>query len=269
MGNGLPLELGQAEGPDYENAFGEDRPAHPARVAPFCLDRSEVTVARFRSFVASYNPDLPEQAGAHPRIPGSGWKRSWQGLLPSSREELTRQLACSPLATWTDAPERKEAMPINCVSWYVAFAFCVRDGGRLPTEAEWEFAARGGDELRMYPWGNEEPSRELANFDCGDPCRNGWGLRERPPPATARWGHLAMAGGVAEWVLDTYSVGFYRIRDRMGLGCDDCANLSEADDVRGLRGGDFTSSSRALRGFARGFHRPTNRLATVGVRCAR
>ncbi|MDW8251734.1 MAG: formylglycine-generating enzyme family protein [Myxococcales bacterium] len=269
MGNSFPSHPEAAEGLGREDTFGDDRPTHPVHVAPFCLDRSEVTVARFRAFVAAYNPDLPEQAGAHPRIPGSGWKHSWRSKLPSSREDLTKQLACSPLATWTDTPEDREAMPINCVNWYVAFAFCIWDGGRLPTEAEWEFAARGGSEHRLYPWGNAEPNQDMAHFDCGMPCRRGGRLSEPPPPYPARWGHLAMAGGVAEWVLDTYSVGVYGLRARMGLSCEDCVNLSEADDVRGLRGGDFTSNSRVLRGFARGFTRPTNRLATVGIRCAR
>jgi sulfatase modifying factor 1 len=260
----------EAQGNEDDDPFGHDRPVHLAKVAPFSLDRSEVTVARFRAFVTDYKPNVPDQAGAHPLIPGSGWKSSWNTLLPGSKKELSERLACSgELATWTDLPKTNETKPINCVDWYTAFAFCVWDGGRLPTEAEWEFAARGGNEHRRYPWGAEEPTQALADFDCGKSCQAEMKPKSKPTPATAKWGHLAMAGGVAEWVLDTYSIGFYGVREKMGLGCDNCANLTESDDLRVLRGGDFTTTPEALRGFARGFSRPTNHFPTMGVRCAR
>lgn len=131
-------------------------------------------------------------AGAHPKIKGSGWRPEWNRYLPSSRAEVDRLfgpedgregiLACQigtnvddygALTWWTpeldekvrdrnqgrpeilsentkDALDRK---PINCIPWHVLFAFCVWDGGRLPTDAEFGFAFAGGSEQRPFPWG--------------------------------------------------------------------------------------------------------------------
>lgn len=267
---GTAEETATTEEPEEEESFSDNSPALLTKVATFKLDRSEVTVARFRAFVETYQPAVAEQAGAHPQITLSGWKPAWNKLLPPTREALKLSLACLPeLATWTDAKGGNEQKPINCVDWYTAFAFCVWDGGRLPTEAEWEFAARGGDEQRTYPWGKEPPTNALAEFDCGDECKQGMRLEGKATAGSGRWGHNALAGGVAEWVLDTYSIGFHRARHRYGLGCDNCANLSEADDVRVLRGGDYTSPGDALAGASRSFRRPTDRVVTTGVRCAR
>ncbi|MBX3217716.1 MAG: SUMF1/EgtB/PvdO family nonheme iron enzyme [Labilithrix sp.] len=137
----------------------------------------------------------PAGGGAHPKIAGSGWRTEWNRHLPSSRAEVDRMLgpeegdgtfmACQfgtnlnewgSLTWWTEAldervkelnkdkPEvlaenTKEALdrkPLNCVPWHVLFAFCVWDGGRLPTDAEFGFAAAGGSEQRQFPWGNAD-----------------------------------------------------------------------------------------------------------------
>ena len=106
-------------------------PQHFAQVSDYWLDVFEVTVGRFRKFVAAYGGPPGDDAGAHPKIAGSGWQTSWEAGLPPSKFDPA-VLRCSTDATWTDAPGANEDLPINCVEWYEMFAFCLWDGGRLP-----------------------------------------------------------------------------------------------------------------------------------------
>src|SRR5207245_2315251 len=89
-----------------------------------------------------------------------GWDPGGSGSMPATSADLQKDLGCSSYATWTSVPASNETTPINCVSWYVAFAFCSWDGGRLPTEAEWNFASAGGTLQRAYPWSS--PSTSIA-----------------------------------------------------------------------------------------------------------
>jgi formylglycine-generating enzyme required for sulfatase activity len=131
----------------------------------------EVTVGRFRTFVeagagtAAGPPD--EGAGAHPKISGSSWSPTWNQHLPPSSAALRELLGNT---TWTEQPGDNEQKPIANVPWLVAFAFCAWDGARLPTYAEWSFAALGGDEQRHYPWsapGETTINASQAAYDCG------------------------------------------------------------------------------------------------------
>ncbi len=158
-------------GGDYK--FWQDREKRP--IAAFWIDRTEVTVQAFRAFVA---------AGHSP---------------PYQSNTKARPLVC----TWELADN--DQLPINCIDWYQAEAFCLWSKKRLPTAQEWSWAAQGRDELRKYPWGSELPNCDLTITDqnrdddvtgCG---RNRpWPVGSRPRDAT-RDGVLDMMGNVTEW----------------------------------------------------------------------
>jgi sulfatase modifying factor 1 len=247
----------------FSSGKNDEQPEHYATISSFVLDRFEVTVGRFRAFVDQYDgtPPAPD-AGAHPLIGGSGWQASWAAELPS-QADLISGLACHSQATWTDVPADNENAAINCITWYEAFAFCIWDGGRLPTEAEWELAAAGGTDNRLYPWGVDGDVSSHANF-------GGLGCTTPPlvgsfPSGRGRWGHEDLAGGMWEWVLDGYDQAWYL---DAGNTCNDCANLGSTA-IRASRGGSCWGVTTDLRAARRGGGAPSDRFAYQGFRCAR
>lgn len=246
--------------------------AFPATVSTFKLDVYEVTVARFRAFVndgqgTQASPPAPG-AGAHPKIAASGWDAAWNGSLDATTAALKADLACNPAyPAWTDAPGGNETRPMNCVSWFEAFAFCAWDGGRLATEAEWNYAAAGGDEQREYAWGSGIDHTK-ASYDCSG---RGFGncafgdmspVGAFSPQGDGKWGHADLTGNVWEYTLD-YLVEPYRLRT-----CTDCADLQVAPD-RSFRGGSFANASFYEVTAARIGRSPVIRDYDVGIRCAR
>jgi len=258
---------------------------YPATVSPFVLDTYEVTVGRFRMFVnagmgTQERPPAPG-AGAHPKLEtNSGWDISWNANLVSDTATLSQALTlgadCSE-HTWTAAPGNNENEPINCVTWYEAMAFCIWDGGYLPTEAEWSYAAGGGDQHRAYPWSDPGPPSP-TNIDCmhanyfrGAPsgmyCVNGFvgainHVGSESPDGDGRWGHSDLAGNLWEWVLDWYA-------DPHLLPCNDCARLTKATWGREVRGGGYGNPAEDLRAAGRGQFDPAKRNNSFGLRCAK
>ena len=261
-------------------------------VAPFLLDKFEVTVGRFRQYIEDYDRARPaEDDGAHPLIPYSGWYGWFDGFLPATQSDLLTWIHCqnytvptpanhhciprilcecqsqTEWVTWTDAAGPNESLPVNFVNWYMAFAFCIWDGGRLPTEGEWEFAAAGGAERRVYPWGDAPPTPEYANYGAeGDAPFAGLVPVGTRPLGNGRWGHSDLAGNAAEWVLDYAS-------ESLPASCENCANLEAQVPVdatelsRVVRGGWARGGPTDIRVAARGIGPPDG--SGVGFRCAR
>jgi formylglycine-generating enzyme required for sulfatase activity len=229
----------------------------------FRLDRYEVTVGRFRQFLASYSAAGPAPgAGKNPNNAADpGWDPAWADELPPDAGALGSLLHCPTAPSWTDAAADNEVLPINCVDWYEAFAFCAWDGGRLPTFAEWAYTAAGGYEQRAYPWSNPATSLSIdptrAVYDSRAP--DGVGSR---PAGDGRWGHSDLAGNVAEWLLDTPTI-------LLPPQCNDCENPSP-DDRRGFANQGYSAVSElSLANWWRGAAARSDRFDMTGLRCAR
>ena len=233
-------------------------PAAKVTVASFRLDRFEVTVGRFRRFVEDYDAwrgagHPIAGAGNAPGIAGSGWSAQFSAFLPKDRVSLERGVSCSD-HTWTIDRGSNEQRPINCVSWFEAQAFCIWDGGRLPLDVEWEYAAAGGEEERLFPWGADMP------VDCSWANWDGEGCSALPEAVgsksknVGRWGQFDLAGNVAEWVFARGSVG------AIAPGLDSL-----------LRGGAVSTDRSLLRAASRLGDGPTGEVHKPwwGARCAR
>jgi formylglycine-generating enzyme required for sulfatase activity len=294
---------------DHDNNTFLDE-SHPATVSRFRLDVYEVTVGRFRKFVSAVvgadggSPWQPAaRMGRHTHLAGGqglnaggsstnvyeqGWDPAWNANLPTTKAGWDAELtgpcdsSAGPIYTWTPDPDpqnpNQEILPISCVDWYAAYAFCIWDGGFLPSTTEWDFAAAGGRTQRVYAWGDNPPQNnsDYAIDNCifhKTPTGNCWNLNN-PLGASniapvgyatkgrALWGQMDMTGSVFEWTLDFYD-GTYPIP------CVDCANFSNVAASRSVRGGGFDSPIPSLAVSEAFYHTPTQPPADNGVRCAR
>jgi formylglycine-generating enzyme required for sulfatase activity len=259
--------------------------ADPATVSSFRLDKYLVTVGRFRQFVSAWNAGYvpPVGSGKHTHLnggnglnaTGGGYEPGWVAADDSNIAPTNANLACDPIfVTWTNATGSQENLPINCVNWYEANAFCIWDGGFLPSEAEWEYAAAGGSEQREYPWGSTAPGTgcpgtgcQHAIYDCDFPDGSGscMGVANIGPVGYAaqgagRWGQLDLAGDVFEWNQDSYAPYVDP--------CTDCADVA-TPSTRVLRGGAFYYFAPTLLPPNRIDIDPTYRGNYIGFRCSR
>jgi sulfatase modifying factor 1 len=273
--------------------------ADPATVSSFRLDKYDVTVGRFRQFVAAWNGGAgyfpAAGSGKHTYLNGGqglsnngssgGYETGWDAVGWNNTTHIdptTANLQCGsppsseavPITyTWTAAAGSQENLPINCVTWYESYAFCIWDGGFLPSEAEWEYAAAGGSQQREYPWGSAAPGTacpgtgcDYAIYDCNYPSGSGGcGVANIAPVGYASlgagsWGQLDLVGEVYEWTLDWWAAY---------AACTDCANLAPAAVGRVRRGDSFNEGATDLVPTVRPGGAPTSRDSPFGFRCSR
>jgi len=220
-----------------------------------------VRIAAGEFWMGATPGDSQAQSDEKPRHPVRITKAFWLGQTPVTAaaywryaQETGRPMPPPPIFN------SDQNHPIVIVSWDEAQAYCEWAGGRLPTEAEWEYAARGGQDGLKYPWG-DDITPDLANYS--DSKWHGTSP-VRSYPANA-WGLYDMAGNAWEWVADWYHEYYYAI-----LPSD-----KPADDPRGpesgltrvLRGGSFANDSRLLRAALRYRIAPSIKYFSIGFRC--
>lgn len=257
----------------------------PATISAFRLDRYEVTIARFRTFVSALDAGYRPEAGSgkHTHLPNGGldagggviepgWVAPWNdNLIPANGWD--QALSCFPHGEhYTPAPGPNENKPVLCVNWYQAYAFCIWDGGFLPTAAESNFAATGGDEQRLYAWSTEsdppDPDPTYAVYGClADPAVACSGadlpaVGSRTPKGDGKWGHADLAGSTVEWGLDSAQVN-------PSMPCEDCVYIASVSS-RWAPGASWSHADFVeLSARAGGAYQADAVSEFVGVRCAR
>ena len=229
------------------NSNLDEKPIHAIYLDAYHIDRYEVTNAEYKKFVDA-NPQ-------------------WQ------KDQIPREFHDGYyLADWfgNDYPNGKDNHPVVFVSWYAAMAYAKWAGKRLPTEAEWEKAARGGLIDKKYPWGDSIDPTNANYYDGSDKeitpigsyPANGYGIHD-------------MAGNVREWCLDVYDKDFYKNSPRE----NPIAGAEKPDEVmdnslemkgdRVVRGGSWLSSAELLRISNRNWRAPTATNPNEGFRCVK
>jgi formylglycine-generating enzyme required for sulfatase activity len=228
-------------------ASSDEKPLHTVYLNAFWIDQTEVTNTMFALFVKnnSYLTDAERNGSSWAfidanwnKVPGADWQHP---LGPSS------SLA------------GKENHPVVDVSWNDAVAYCEWAGLRLPSEAEWEKAARGTDG-RTYPWGNSSPNCSLANYSACGGTTEAVGIH---PSGASPFGVLDMAGNVWEWVNDWYSETYY-IQSPDSNPAGPSGGTSKV-----LGGGSWFNSGGDIRSTIRGRGGPDYTGDYIGFRCAR
>jgi serine/threonine protein kinase len=232
-------------------AEGDEFSQHEVTLDGYYIDLYEVSVAQYAAFVNELG----------------GYVGKCNGFLClATHFETINSYLNDELAGYMPEPGF-ENYPINNVTWHGADAYCHWVGGRLPTEAEWELAAKGGDgeaaSGRLFPWGDEEPNANLAVF--GSTEFAALQAVDGLPDGRSPFGLHHMAGNVKEWVQDGYDVIYYDRGETTNPSAPATNNYSE----RVLRGGGYRSPTADLRTTNREAERATQfqNMSDVGFRC--
>lgn len=227
-----------------------------------------------KAILGQANIEHPDQCPMQ-EVDISGFSISTHETTVAEWEECVAQGACDPQPEWCQYffSSHDPSHPITCVSWEQADSFCRRKGGRLPTEAEWEVAARGRNG-QAWPWGLIAPSCNRANHKFVTAyCEGGVLEVGSLPMGASPFGVEDVAGNVWEWVDDWYDATYYQVRSLANpQSPTTCA--SRVEDERGectmkvLRGGAWDTTEDTLAPFRRNFAPPELIDVNIGFRCA-
>jgi formylglycine-generating enzyme required for sulfatase activity len=224
-----------------EQAEPDEMPLRTVTLDAFWIDKTEVTNAMFAAFLTEQD-NKTEGGGA--------W---YEADSPDAKIAVVGP-------NW-EVEEGFEDYPVVEVTWYGAQAYCQWVGRTLPTEAQWEKAARGTDG-RIFPWGNTQPNCSVANFYTGSQsCADGIAEAGTYGGTASPYGALDMAGNVWEWVADWYKSNYYKDAPTENpAGPDTGSN-------KVFRGGSFESGPRTLRTSERNSEAPGEARYRTGFRC--
>ena len=212
-----------------ETCSSDEQPLHTVTLSAYSIDKYEVTNARYKACV---------DAGGC--------------TAPGSVNSSTRSLYYGTI-TYAD-------YPVLDVTWYQASAFCAWAGKRLPTEAEWEKAARGSSVTRKYPWGNSAPDCTKTNYSL---CVNDTSRVGSYPSGASPYGVMDMAGNVWEWVNDWYGESYYSVSPGVN------PQGPSTGSYRVLRGGSWYYYDNLVRSADRINVNPDGWFSNGGFRCVR
>ncbi len=244
---GRPEDLEGLDKNTYLNYVAE-RPIHKVKISSFYLDKFETTNAQYRRFL-DHIAESDDRSMDHPDHPDN---------LDHSQRYVDDKLLSN-------------RQPAVGLSWFNAYAYCNWAGKRLPTEAEWEYAARGADSVyRKYPWGNEDPGAEgiwRANYrpisGRGNDGQSYSAEVGSYPDGISPFGIMDMAGNAEEWVQDWLGMNYYKHTD----GAQDPPGPLNGTR-RVIKGGSYGGDKYHIRIATRLYGSPDVKTEYQGFRCA-
>lgn len=282
----------------FNRSFGPGvgPPSAPASVSAFRLDKYEVSVARFKAFVdyVQQNAYVPPMgSGKHSHIKdgtgksvglslaeGVGYEKGWTAssfnlgaFITASTLEASDAGGHTPKSTYFATPPN-DRRPVNMATWDEAYAFCIWDGGFLPTEAEWIYAAANGSTQQLWPWGNSASSSlDFAIMDFNYPLGNTKAtntVNQIAPvgvslQGASAFGQYDLTGNLQEYVLDRNG-GAYP-NNPASSSCSDCTTFRDTEVI--VRGGNYGDAPNGATGNTVRGQGPSDRRDYQGFRCAR